>query len=170
MLIGTLKMRIKAENRYLILGSPVKKETEQLERVQWRARGDCETGASLTHGKAERAGTGKSLQKEIKICKDLKGMGTEGGPGPSQRCSVAGQWVQAETREVLPEHQKPLFTVKVTKHWCSLPIKVVASPCLEIFRSYLILVTLLEQWGGTRRPLEVSSHLNLSFCDPSCWW
>lgn len=64
---------------------------------------------------------------------------------------MTGQWVQADTQEVLPEHQKPQLTVKMIKHWCRLPRKVVETPCLEIFKSYLILVTLLEQWGGTRR-------------------
>lgn len=64
---------------------------------------------------------------------------------------MTGQWVQANTQEVLPEYQKPQLTVKMVKHWCRLPRKVVETPCLEIFKSYLILVTLLEQWGGTRR-------------------
>lgn len=105
------------------------------------------------------------LGELFNVHKDLKGGGTEDGPGPSQRCSVTGQWVQAVTQEVLPEHQKPPFTVKVTEHWCRLPRKVVESPCLEIFKGYQILVTLLEQWGGTRRPPEVPSHLSFGLWD-----
>lgn len=135
-----------------------KRETELLERVQWRATEVIERLEPLScKERLRELGLGDLFNAH----KDLKGGGTEGDPGPSQKHSVTGQRVQAETQEVLLEHQKPLFIVKVTKHWCRLPREAVEFPSSEIFKSYLILVTLLEQWGGTRRPPEVSSPFNL---------
>lgn len=78
------------------------------------------------------------------------------------------EWAQIKTHEIQFEH-KPVFAVKVVKHWNSLPREVVESPSLEIVRTCLYIVSgswlltmLLVQGIWTRRPPEIPSSLNRS--------
>lgn len=94
----------------------------------------------------------------------------------SQAISSGAQWqddseqAQTETWEVSPEFQEMCFSLwGVTEHWYRLPIQVMESQFLEIFKSSLrmvlhntLTVALLEQRDCTKLPLGVSSNLNNS--------